>query len=122
LRDNGEDRDVTVDDASKGKFNDIKEVTHTDSSYRKHRYRIYRYPDGEKPVTGQHKGYVVKYSGSLQKAPVSAFGRENGEIVVDLDTLVHQLVQEYGEGQFYVYKFGGNPEQETVFKGFVEVI
>jgi len=122
FRDNKKGEDVTVEDVSKSSFNSIEEIAYTDGSYRRHRYKVYGYPRGSKPVQGRYKGFSTKYTGSFEEAPVDAFGREDGEIVVNKDELVHQLVQEYGEGQFYVYKFGGNPEQETLFKGFVEVI
>jgi hypothetical protein len=122
FRDNKKDEAVTVDDVPKSRFNGIEEVEYTDERYRRHRYRVYRYPQGSKPVKGQYKGFVTKYTGSFEEAPVNAFAREDGEIVVDEGQLVHQLVEEYGEGQFYVYRFGGNPNQETLFKAFVEVI
>lgn len=122
FRDNKKNEDVTVDDVQKSSFNSIEEVSYTDEKYRRHRYRIYRYPQGSKPVKGRYKGFVTKYTGAFEEAPVNAFGSEDGEIVVDKGQLVHQLVEEYGEGQFYVYRFGGNPNQETLFKAFVEVI
>jgi len=122
FRDNKKGEDVTVEDVSKSSFNSIETVEYTDERYRRHRYKVYGYSQGSKPVEGRYKGFSTKYTGSFEEAPVNAFGREDGEIVVNKEELVHQLVQEYGEGQFYVYKFGGNPEQETLFKGFVEAV
>lgn len=43
--------------------------------------------------------------------------------MVDKERLVHQLLQEYGEGRINVYRFGGTPPYESVFeRRFIEVV
>lgn len=123
LRDNKKQKDITVEDAPKSRFSGVEEVSYRDDSYRCHSYRLYSYPKNTELVSGQYKRYVTKYKGSREDAPIDLFAREGDEVVVERDRLVHQLVQLYGEGAFYVYKFGGTPHYNTFLKRtFIEVV
>jgi len=123
LRDNKKQKAVTVDDVPKGRFDSVTEVSFIDEKYRKHRYRLYEYLPSTTLVESDYVKDVTKFNGPIEDSPVDIYSQEDGETVVDLDRLVHQVVQEFGEGRINVYKIGGTPSYESVFqRRFIEEI
>ena len=123
LRNGKKQKDVTVDDVPRGRFDSIREIEYNDDKHRKHRYRLYEYLPGTTLVDSKYVKDATKFKGRVEESPVEIYSKEGDQTVVDLDRLVHQLVQEFGEGRINVFSIGGTPPYESIFqRRFVEVI
>jgi hypothetical protein len=83
-------------------------------------FTLYSYEPNSNPA-GSSDQLLRKtmYNGSFKDAPIELFNNDQGSLVVDEMDLANELFEEYGEGVYSVYKFGGNPPKESYFENKV---
>jgi hypothetical protein len=115
LRNNRKQEDVTASDVPNSYFTTIDDISYSEN-YREYRYRLYRYVGGSLLIRDDYVKDVTKFKGDLSECPVDIYESVETGIEVNRDRLVHQLVENWGEGRFNVFKIGGNPPRESIFE------
>jgi len=118
LHDYKKQRSVKVSDIGEERFSDSKVV-----DYRGNKYNVYEYGANEKFIDNDHVHSKILFKGDIEDSPVSLFTNKDGQLTVNQPSLVDELYKTWGNGQYRVYKFGGNPPTENFFKNrFIEKI
>lgn len=109
---------VTLDEADRRRISDVEVVEENGSKYRVASYDVY-----SRPVDSHRLTYVEKYNGGIEESPVTVFTNRGGQLVVNKNKLAVDLQRKWGDGQYSVFKFGGNPPKESYFENrFIEKI
>lgn len=111
LYDKKRERDVTMGDVDMSKV---------DFNFETADAKVYSYVPHSNPA-GDHNYFSsqVVFNGDVEEVPV--FKKENGVIKTDNKELADYLVENFGSGQYNVFKRGGTPCWDPYFENrFVE--
>lgn len=104
---------VTMEDVDRSK---VEEEFDTE------KVKVYRYDSYSHPAGYSKKiNRKVVYNGSIEEVPVKIWKKKGSQLLVDKENLAEELAENYGSGQYSVFKFGGNPPKEPYFENrFIE--
>lgn len=102
---------VTVEDIPTDEFSKVETV-----EYRGDKYRVYVYEGSSKLIEDDYVRSKYVYKGDLEDAPLNMFVESDGTVYVNDERVVNDLYENYGEGQYRVYSFGGDKRIENFFK------